>query len=267
MNEVELNTPEEVIKRFNELPNHFIFRGQSSAMWPLRSSLERVLGGKWSPENARKFEDYGLDLFQSKFHLYDGENIEPASRLAWLSLMQHYGAPTRLIDFTTSPFVALYFAMEGVNPQMLQAETRMAIIALDYSKLIDASLEVISKQDSKFKETRASIQGRQDEIFEQTVNRFSYDIAWVTEPGKINKRLDRQCGCFLLSGNREKRLEEVLALPAYRNVDTVKFTIPAKLYPNLFALLRKINLNSKTLYGDLQGLCRSIRMELQTYAN
>jgi hypothetical protein len=74
MNEIYLTRPEDVIHSLNALPNSFIFRGQASAQWKLTSSLERILGSKWSPESARKFEDYGLNEFRAKVHLYDGEN-------------------------------------------------------------------------------------------------------------------------------------------------------------------------------------------------
>src|SRR3569833_1880983 len=132
MNEVRLESPDDVIRKLNELPNSYIFRGQASADWRIESSLERTLGKLWSPANAAKFEEYSLDRFRPKFHLYDGENIEPVSRLAWLALMQHYGAPTRLVDFTESPFVALYFAMETLDPRILRdkPDSRMAVFAL-----------------------------------------------------------------------------------------------------------------------------------------
>ncbi|MEO7931577.1 MAG: FRG domain-containing protein [Chthoniobacterales bacterium] len=269
MTQIDLLSPEDVISQLNELPNSYIFRGQASAHWNLESSLERLLGDNWSSVRARQFEDFALQRFRSKFHLYDGENIEPTSRLAWLSLMQHYGAPTRLIDFTESPFVALYFAMESISPTELQTNkgSSMAIFALDYSKMMDASIDFIKNNDAKFLESRESLQLKQDTVFDDIVDPHSYKIAWATEPQRINKRLDRQSGCFLVSGDRASKIEEILTSRIYNEINLTKFIIPFTLYDNLFALLRKMNLNSKSLYGDLQGLCKSIRMELQVYAS
>ena len=259
----------DVINALNSLPNPYIYRGQASSEWKLASSLERTLGDKWSPENARKFEDYGLEKFRSKFHLYDGENQEPKSRLGWLSLMQHYGAPTRLLDFSESPFVALYFAMESLDPTLFQSskDSAMAIYALNYSKMMEASIKHISNIDFELKETRLSVHAKQDEIFENVVDRFSYPIAWVTEPNRINKRVDLQSGCFLVSGDRASKIETILSSPQYSDIVLTKYIIPLALYENLFALLRKMNITSKSIYGDLQGLCRAIRMEIQIYAS
>lgn len=263
MIEVDINSTEELIETLNSLPNHFLYRGHANAEWALQSSLERIIGAKWSSEEAKKFEEFSLLQFKPKFHLYDHENVMPESKLAWLSIMQHYGVPTRLLDFTESPYVALYFALEAYDPH---SSNDLAIFALDYSEIMNRSIEHISAKDDAFKETRSSIYEKQDEIFEKVVDRFSYDIVWITEPRQLNARLDRQSGSFLLSGNRGLKIQEVLESDPYSNVPMYKYIVHRNLYQGVFALLRKMNITSKSLYGDLDGLARSIRMQMQIYS-
>lgn len=261
--EIYISCISSLIEKLNEFPNSFIYRGHANADWALQSSLERIIGEKWSSDEARRFEDFSLAQFQSKFHLYDHENVQPESKLAWLSIMQHYGVPTRLLDFTESPYVALYFALESYNPH---AHSDFAIFALDYSEIMECSIGHISSKDSAFNETRVSIFARQDVIFENIVDRFSYDIAWIAEPKQLNARLDRQAGSFLLSGNRGLKIQHVLESNPYSKVPMYKIKISRHLYENAFALLRKMNITSKSLYGDLDGLARAIRMQLQVYS-
>lgn len=263
MKTISIPSIDSLLRQVNELPNHFIFRGQADAAWPLKSSLERVIGAGWSAETAQKFEDFALQQFRSKFHLYDHENSHPSSKLAWLSVMQHYGVPTRLLDFTESPYIALYFALESYAHHQGRD---ISLFSIDYTAILQKSIDHIQSKDSGFKETRATVFERQDHIFETVVDRFSYDIAWIAEPQVLNARLDRQGGSFLLSGNRSLQIEAVLALPIYSDVDIRKLVIPSSLVPGVFALLRKMNITSKSLYGDLEGLARSIRMQLQQYA-
>lgn len=263
MIEIKINSVEDLIKYLNELPNNYVYRGHANAEWLLESSLERVIGVGWSGDTAKLFEEYSLNEFMSKFHLYDSENIQPTSKLAWLSLMQHYGVPTRLLDFTASPYVALYFALEAYTP--LEA-LDFAVFALDYSAIMERSISVISAKDGNFRETRSTIRHKQDVTFDETVDRFAYDIAWVTEPTQLNTRLDRQAGSFILSGNRSLKIADVLESEVYRDVPMYKFRIKHVLYKGVYALLRKMNINSKSLYGDLDGLARSIKMEMQIYS-
>lgn len=263
MNEIPIGDADSLIRALNELPNSFVYRGHADSRWRLESSLERVLGENWSAERARKLEDYSLELFNSKFHLYDKENKSPTSKLAWLSLMQHYGVPTRLIDFTESPYVALYFALEAYDPA---SGTDLAVFAFDYSCLMERSIQQIRASGIRFDETRQSMHSKRDQIFEDVVDQSSIDIAWVTEPQEMNVRQDRQVGSFLLSGNRSKKIEDVLASQVYDDVKLLKFVIHHELYPAIFALLRKMNITSKSLYGDLHGLARAIRMQMQVYS-
>lgn len=263
ISDILIKDTEHLIRSMNELPNNFIYRGHADSSWKLESTLERTIGDNWSSELAKKFEDHYLNLFKSKYHIYNGNEHEPKSKLAWLSVMQHYGAPTRLIDFTESPYIALYFALEAYDPLL---KNDLSIYAIDYNAIMDESLAYISKRDSSFKKTRNEIIGRQDELFDDVVDRFSYEVVWITEPLELNARIDRQSGTFLISGDKEKRIEDLLTNEMYSEVLIKKFIIPSSIYENIYALLRKMNINAKTIYGDLGGLAKSIKMDMQVHA-
>ncbi len=254
---------EELFHNLNSLPNHFAYRGQANAEWKIQSALERVLGDEWSPIRARTFEDYSLDAFKSKYHIYNnGNEHTPKSKLAWLSVMQHYGVPTRLIDFTTSPYTALYFALETYD---VLSKNNLAVYAFDYTDIMEKSISLIKSRHAKFNETRHSISKKPDEVFDEIVDVHSYDIAWITEPCELNARIDRQAGTFLISGNLERPIESVLSESIYDESSMHKIIIPFQFLEGIFVGLRKMNINSKTIYGDLGGLAKSIRMELQQY--
>jgi len=93
----------------------YLFRGQSRGRWHLEPSLQRHLGNDTTAEEALAIERGFCEEFRSHARLHlDGEFVPSGSALLpWLSLMQHYGCPTRLLDWTKSPFVAAYFAVEA----------------------------------------------------------------------------------------------------------------------------------------------------------
>lgn len=263
MKTIQLSSIEELIHAINSLPNHYIYRGHSNASWKLETTLNRALGTKFERDFAEKAERFSLDNFSARFHLYDRENNEPHSLLEWLSLMQHYGVPTRLLDFTSSPYAALYFGIEGYN---FQALPEMALYCIDYTGLMNKSIELIKAEDSLFNETRQSIHKKSDAVFDEFIDRFNRDILWVTEPDKLNVRIDRQAGCFLVSGNKGISIEQLLERPSYSDVDARKYILPGSLAENIFALLRKMNISGKSIYGDLGGLARSLALEIRIYA-
>jgi hypothetical protein len=132
---------------------------------------------------------------------------------------------------------------------------------------MEESIVFIQARDSSFKETRQSVYSKQDKIFDSIVDKFSYDIAWIAEPKQLNTRLDRQAGSFLISGNRGMKIEAVLRTDTYSNTTVRKFVVNRNLYNGVFALLRKMNITSKSLYGDLDGLARFIKMQMQIYSH
>lgn len=105
-----------------------IWRGQSDYEWTLSTSLSRQLR-TFDPKHATNWDQlensaisYFMDRAAGLLEVVPDEH----DLLAWLAFMQHYGAPTRLLDWSLSPFVAVYFAYE--YPKDADA----ALYALDY---------------------------------------------------------------------------------------------------------------------------------------
>ncbi len=97
------------------LLDRFLCRGQADEAWSLEDSITRIMAGGANTANAIAIEKAALREFMSQAHLYINSSDLPQLNdlLAWWALMQHYGAPTRLLDWSESPYVALYFTVRG----------------------------------------------------------------------------------------------------------------------------------------------------------
>ena len=86
----------------------WLYRGQEDASWLLQSSLDRELEVN-SIDNPAEAERSNIGLFMANSKLL-GHSWE--SDIDALIAMQHHEAKTRLVDFSTSLMVALFFAFE-----------------------------------------------------------------------------------------------------------------------------------------------------------
>src|SRR5262245_47854889 len=103
----------DLFKTTVESSRSWAFRGQSDAGWPMFSSLSRYFIGFDVHRNAwQTLEERVLRIFKRKAHLFLDHLPVEEDAFGWLALMQHHGTPTRLLDFTWSPYVAAFFALE-----------------------------------------------------------------------------------------------------------------------------------------------------------
>ncbi len=91
---------------------NWVFRGHEGADWSLVTSLQRAFQGAEITDVATRVaaENSIIGFFQERARLHLAQPPDSNDLLGWLAVMQHYGAPTRLQDWTQSPFVAAYFA-------------------------------------------------------------------------------------------------------------------------------------------------------------
>jgi hypothetical protein len=108
------------IARLNPYNHSFLFRGQSNSEWGLEPKIVRFFKTfhNITRAEALRIEFDTFNFFKQQAHVYLDKEVLPRSNynvlsefIEWISLMQHFSAPTRMLDWSTSFNVALYFAV------------------------------------------------------------------------------------------------------------------------------------------------------------
>lgn len=227
------------------------FRGHVSLELPLVPSLTRRLQRYcpdprlWPLREAR-----AMRIFRRKAHIYLHERAALDDDLRCLALMQHHGASTRLLDFTKSPFVAAFFALES-------ASRDVAVFALNTPALwhsapaFDPSL------------TRARIDPRLPGNFDTYFARNQLPLIWFGEPSEMDSRLVAQSGLFVVPGVLDKPLDAILDGYGGSEDLLTQFVLPASMREEAMRALYRMNVTYATLFPDLDGLARSVSYELE----
>jgi hypothetical protein len=208
----------EVINRLNKdtIYNFSLFRGQPCDK-PLVPKIGRL--------GLTKFENKIFDEFQKRYLAYSSKVY--AHDLDLLSLGQHFGLPTRLLDWTENPLTALWFAIEKI------IEDEVGVVWVFFPDESD----IVNVKD---------------------INPFSISSTKVFCPNHISERITAQSGWFTC--HKRNKNDSFLRLEnqtKYKD-KLYRLLIPQKIFEDIRIELNLIGVNANTVFPDLIGLCRHL---------
>lgn len=267
---IELSSVDDLIK-LRGLSSAFLFRGQNDSNWKLETSLERQVKEKRSCPGQ---ELIMLKEFQRRAHIYANNTPNYNNTIEWLALLQHYGCPTRLLDFSRSMFIGAYFAVENYLSDRNAAVWCINQIAMYHVYKESANLHFLASNDNNFD---------QDHLNNYINNPKKIDGTISITPFKMNDRLMVQQGTFVLPLNTNKTFEHNLFSTFGVNADIqnhsqllkfaetdfmeiakimlsgsiIKLIIPSKIKKDILFFLKQFNIEPQYLFPGLEGLAKS----------
>lgn len=227
--------------------SRYAFRGLSDSHYRLETTLIRLRG---------KYAALERHLLRN-FRKYAHRNVvESDSIWHWLSVAQHYGLPTRLLDWTYSPFIALHFATSNIE----KFGSDGVIWAVNY---VRAHLELPQKLRKKLEFEGANVLtvGMLSESVKSLYELGSLcknDFVAFFEPPSIDDRIVNQFALFsVMSGPTDVLSDWLKKRPDIWR----KIVIPASLKWEIRDKLDQANITERVLFPGLDGLSRWLKRQ------
>lgn len=213
------------------------FRGHCRAEYTLLPSLAR---------SARALEREQLLSKRFKQNASPFRTSPPQDEWEWLFLMQHFGIPTRLLDWTESPLVALYFAVNDSDPSHDDTDAIVwALLPEQYNFDAPRLQPSVSVDIPCFGVDQILEDYRPDKI---ALESMSNKLPVAAIAHRKNERIMAQLGVFTIMHRDLTPLEEV----GERHL--AKLTVPAAAKPALRAELSALRINQLTLFPELASV-------------
>lgn len=215
------------------------FRGQRVSGWELEPSIFRFELEDNESEMRAEFMRRGRQM-SSEFGLRDEWD--------WYFLMQHYRLPTRLLDWTDSALVALFFAINSNPAGQPDVEDDAAVWILDPWWLNRKVTSEDSILLTEFKKAR----GYLPHIYSSSVKK---KLPVAIDPPHIGHRVGAQRSHFTIHGTDRKGL---IRLANQKQSRIAKIVIPKAAVPEMRVDLFTCGISDTTLFPDLEGLSREL---------
>ncbi|MDZ4654261.1 MAG: FRG domain-containing protein [Coriobacteriia bacterium] len=217
-----------------EWPSETWWRGHASEGFTLQPGIHRADRGGRAEQN--------LSLrFRQQAPSRQANCPEQDDFVAWLFLMQHYGLPTRLLDWTASVLVALFFA---TSERSDEGAHLYALNPRELNRVVTADATLVPPTSSPAREL--FVGAFNDRVQEEaTISVMAHEI---------DKRMLAQQSTFTIHGSSQ-------ALDAHP--DSARFlrvfNVPAAAKQTITAQLDSIGLRRSTLFPDLENLAADLK--------
>jgi hypothetical protein len=258
--ELTVNTWKDFIAILENFTDKWVFRGQSSD-YIITTSLERACN------------DYGISLSKApgieaqlirdfkRRYSGDDRNIVLNDTLYCLTLMQHHGAPTRLLDWTYSPFVAAFFALEKSVSSTSIVWCLNGDWCLKQATLIAGKDLIVARNTDET---------RNDSSFKPLYMRKKpFKMVFIENPYLFHERLIIQQGVFLCPGDISTKFEiNIKSLDGWTkksSIVKIRFQMTKQDHLRALTELQSMNVGNAVLFPGLDGFARSLKQKLPLY--
>lgn len=243
MKEIQIKSIDCLINEIKQLRNKYgnqpiWFRGQEDSQWSIIPSIQR--------NGLHKKENFITNDFYIHVNQIEDNMPNKTNYAGWMSLMQHYGLPTRILDWSSSPLIACYFALEK-NRELSNDSCIWVLIPRRVNKQ-EGFEECVYPIDAY------TVQQMLISAFKSNVeieDKYADKIIACHSVEK-NLRMYSQQSAFTVH-NSKKRLEDIC------DSETLfKFVIPYKYKQEIYESISILGISTSFIYPDMEHVSKDI---------
>ncbi|MGZ8137572.1 MAG: FRG domain-containing protein [Methylococcaceae bacterium] len=236
----------------------YIWRGHRCDSWTLEPTIARLIRESTIPRTQEwDFEKEHLDAFKHAARGRRGPNPPLINdENEWWALGQHQGLATPLLDWTTSPFVATFFAFSTVGREQTPYRAIFALHQPSVKSIVELAR---SKENVRRKEMREELKkaGKALSLGDWATigSKAEPDLIFVRPLSDENQRLVSQGGLFTRSRTNLSIEDWVMKHQeaADSGLTLLKCLVPDSERSKCLQLLNRMNINPLSLFPDLTG--------------